>query len=215
MQVKRLFYDIVNNLVPGIVALTALYVVHHHSEQCHQPIFELRELVLTLLPFEIIVLLFVAYFISHFLSSLTTLFFEGFLLRMSLLARFTRDSRILGPNLYKAFVEKFQKTFGFEPGPKDFPACVIYVEAGQPAIYSSAVLFESFCGLAGNLTFILILYSLSEVVSWFIFGNLQSLQYVAIVIPITLVAFYHYLRLLRCYKLRILLGFIVSQDKNP
>jgi hypothetical protein len=209
MQIKTTLYDLIGHIIPGLAFLVVLFVGYNHSIQCHQPLTELREYIVSLTAGEIVVFVLFTYLAGHFLSTISAVLVEGLLSKMPGSARFNRDREILGENLYKTFAEKFQKTFGCEPQQKDFNTCVCYVEAKQPAIYSTAMVFRSFCGMARNLTLVLMAYSLCEIINWVVIGNSQSAQYLIAALVAGLISFCHYLRFLRYFRRRILNGFIV------
>ncbi|MBN2020837.1 MAG: hypothetical protein JW749_11510 [Sedimentisphaerales bacterium] len=209
MEIKTTFYDIVGYLVPGIVLLAVLFVGYNNSMQCQQPFLELKDLILNMSYKEAIVLGVLSYLIGHFISSISYPVIEWLLLKIPCFKRFYRSEKIVGSNMYKAFSEKFKKTFGYEPQAGDFATCICYVESKQPAVYSTTLIFKSFYGMARNLTLILWCYSLWELINWKMLKNHQSIGYFVVSLVVSFIIFYHYLRFLRYFKQNVLNGFIL------
>ncbi len=212
MEIKTTIYDIFGYIIPGLGFLVAAAVAHKHSQLCNQPIIEVREFIVTMPNMEITVTLILAYLIGHFLSSLSAFIFEDAFSKFTGLAWLKQNDKILGEKMYEPFKKKFEETFDCEPRQKDFHACASYVEAKQPAVYATALIFQSFYGMARNLTLILMAYLVWELVNWLVFKNSQSAQYLLLALPAGLVCFYHYLRFFRYYRQHILTGFIVPAD---
>ena len=199
-NIKTTFYDIAGYLVPGMVFVTVLFIGYNHSMACHQSFLELRNSIQNLSYTEIATLVIISYLTGHVLSSLSYFIIEVLLLKIPCFKRFKKSEMIVSLNIYNAFSEKFQKTFGFEPQERDFTACICYVESKQPSIYSTTLIFKSFYGMARNLTLILWGYSLWELINWLIIKNHQSFGYFAVSFIIGFIVFYHYLRFLRYFK---------------
>jgi len=209
MQIKTTVYDIVGYIVPGLVFLFVGYLGYGHSVKSGLTFDSVISGALSLTGGRIFLLVIAAYVAGHLLSSVSFFVIKSTILRTSLFKKFTDDKEILGPKLYGVFREKFQEVFGFDSDPAPLGVCICYVESKQPAIYSTALIFLSFFGMARSLSLILILYSLWELVNWAGFKNPQSSGYFFVSLALGLIAFYHYLRFLKYFKGHILAGFVV------
>jgi hypothetical protein len=211
MQVKTTIYDIVGYMIPGFGFFLAGYLGYSHSIRVEFTFDSIFADISSLTGSKIILLAILAYLIGHLLSTVSSLIIEGMILKIPLFKKFKDDKEILGPKMHGIFSEKFQKTFGFDSDPAQFGVCICHVESKQPAIYSTALIFLSFYGMARNLTLIFILYSIWELLNWLGFKNSQSFGYFLVSLTLGVIAFYHYLRFLKYFKQRILTGFVIPE----
>ena len=211
MQIKTTIYDIVGYMIPGFVLFLTGYLGYFHSIKTAFTFDSIIPDTLSLTASKIVLLAILAYLTGHLLSTVSSIIIESGILKMSLFEKFKNDKEVLGPKLHGIYSEKFQKIFGFDSDPAQFGVCICYVEAKQPAIYSTALIFLSFYGMARNLSLVLVSYSLWELLNWLGFKNSQSFGYFFVSLTLGVIAFYHYLRFLKYFKQRILTGFVIPE----
>ena len=92
---------------------------------------------------------------------------------------------------------------------KTFRLCVCFVEAYQNPVYSTALVFLTFYGMARNFALISFVYSVWEIINWIVKRQGSLCLFVLGSILVAVGFFIHYLRFYKYFKQHILNAFLL------
>lgn len=213
MNIKATIYDIFGYIFPGIMFLIFIGITY---VQLNTATIDTKLVPTIVSYFKNINLYFlvliVSYYIGHLTSSLSSLFIEKWIVYNKYSAYFSRKliiDNLLSIGAKERFLEIFKSTFGFDYSEgKDFRLVINYVEKNYSNNYSTSFVFLSFYGMARNMSFIFLLFSIIQVYIKCYF-HLNNLSFIFFPLMVAFIFFYEYFRYLKYFRENIASCFIL------
>lgn len=199
-EIKATFYDLISYLFSGLLFLLILFITSFHFKNSAIDWSMIKEMGGTI----ITLVLFVCYIIGHFLSTLSSLIIEKWLLANKIKSLIpVRDQ------LYGRFLEKYKDLFRCNYDNNDFRLVICYVESLQPNVYSTAFIFLSVYGMCRNFSLVFLSFSIIEIALSMLNRNSFLLGFAALYCLVGLIFLYGYFRFFKYFKQDIINGFIL------
>lgn len=204
-SVKGTLYDLLGYFAPGLIALTGVTFIVLRAKNIADPWSLVVSVVKDLTAEEVFVLIVFAYILGHAIASVSSWSIEKNLIKKKIDVK-----QIVGESHYVHICEKFDKLFSAQYGSKSDRKVICYVQAKQPAIYETALVFLSFYGMARNLTLVFGFFALAEI--FFIHFNIGSITVLVIQTVLCLVFLYEYFRFRKYFIDTIFSGFLIPEQ---
>ena len=215
LDFKATLYDILGYIIPGIITIFLswnLYLNLIGENDLIKSInnsYSKNNNIITMLIISI-----AGYYIGHLISTLSSIFIEKYIVYNKWIKYFSvrlSIKKILSSKMEEKVVNTFNEKYGsiYEDS-KDFRTIICFVEKNYQNIYSTAFVFLSFYGMARNVSFIFLNFSIAELIIAVVLKQRFSFEYSLLFIFVSLVFFYEYLKYLKYFKQHILNGFIAQ-----
>jgi hypothetical protein len=149
---------------------------------------------------------------------LSSLVFEKWTLHKFKLFRENWDlQKILDNDNYIRLSEKYEKVFKLKANKdeKCFRKCLVYVEAKQTSVYSTAFVFLSFYGMARSIALIMLVFAIWETIFIGIYSKkCEGLIYGGLALLAFAGFMRQYLRFQRYFRQHILSGFLLPEKEK-
>lgn len=216
VSIKTTIYDIFGYLMPGMLSISCIYAFYRQAAEKVGLIDALTGSLSEMNVYSCAALVGVGYLVGHFISALSSLVLEKWMLhKCKLFGKNWELRKILDNDKYIKFSKKYKEVFNLEAeDEKAFRDCLVYVEARQPAVYSTAFVFLSIYGMARGIALIALAFAIWAT----IYMGDCSKQCVGVAYGgIALLAFIgfmrQYLRFLRYFRQHILNGFLLPEKE--
>jgi hypothetical protein len=216
VSIKTTIYDIFGYLLPGMLSIGCIFVFYRQATEDVGLIDAFTGNLCGVNVYSCAALVGVGYLVGHFVSALSSLVLEKWMLhKLNLFGKSWDLIKILDNDTYQQLSKKYKEVFKLEANKdeKFFRNCLVYVEARQPAVYSTAFVFLSFYGMARGIALI----AITSAIWAFIYIGFYSKQCVcAVYVILALLAFAgfmrQYLRFQRYFRQHILSGFLLPGE---
>jgi hypothetical protein len=218
VSIKTTIYDIFGYLMPGLLSIICVYAFYRQAMEKVGLIDAFAGSFSKMNVYSFAALLGAGYLVGHFISALSSLVLEKWMLHKYKLFGDSWELReILDNDTYIQLSKKYKEVFNLEADKdeKFFRNCLVYVEARQPAVYSTAFVFLSFYGMARGIALIALIFAVWAT----IYIGYYSKQCVGIAYGgLALIAFTgfmrQYLRFQRYFRKHILSGFLLPEKED-
>lgn len=216
VNIKTTIYDIVGYLMPGLLSISCIYAFYRQAAEKVGLIDAFAGGLSGINVYSCAALVGVGYLVGHFVSALSSLVLEKWMLhKFKVFGKNWEVRKILDNDTYIQLSKKYKEVFKLEANKdaKLFRNCLVYVEARQPSVYSTAFVFLSFYGMARGIAFIAIAIAIWAT----LYVGLYNKQYVGVAYGVlALLAFAgfmrQYLRFKRYFIQHILSGFLLPEE---
>ena len=218
VSIKTTIYDIFGYLMPGLLSISCIYAFYKQAIDKSGIIDAFAGIFNGWNVYSCAALVGVAYLVGHFISTLSSLVFEKWTLHeYKLFSEYWELEKILDNNTYIQLSKKYEKVFKIKANKdeKFFRKCLVYVEAKQPAIYSTAFVFMSFYGMARSIALIALGFAVWTTVYIGIYSKqCIGMVYGILALIVFAVFMQHYLRFQRYFRQHILSGFLLPEKED-
>ena len=217
-EIKTTVYDIFGYLLPGYIFCALAFIGYHHfigsNTKCI--VSSATKAASSLKLYNFLAISAIAYVIGHLFSAFSSFLIKDLLIeKKDCFGKYRDSEEILGKDLYYAFCQKVRNTFNVIANDRrTFRLCLCYVEAKQPVVYSTALVFLSINGMARTLALITFLFSICEIINLIVIKDSVLFWFVIASIAATFGFFYQSLRFYKYFNQRILIAFLLPNNLN-
>ena len=216
VSIKTTIYDIFGYLMPGLLSISCIYAFYRQAAEKVGLIDAFSGSLCKMNVYSCAALVGAGYLAGHFVSALSSLVLEKWMLhKCKLFGENWMLRKILDNDTYLQFSKKYEEVFKLKAknGEKVFRDCFVYVEARQPAVYSTAFVFLSIYGMARGIALIALAFAIWATIyigacnkQWVgvLYGGLALLVFIGFM--------RQYLRFHRYFRQHILNGFLLPES---
>ncbi|HCO95457.1 MAG TPA: hypothetical protein DIU00_16160, partial [Phycisphaerales bacterium] len=149
LSIKTTIYDILGYLLPGLLFISCIFAFYMQTKEEVGIIDAFSGSLSGMNVYSCAALLGAGYLVGHFISALSSLVLEKWMLNaLKLFGKNLELRKILGNSAYNQLLKKYKVVFEHEANKDEklFRNCLVYVESRQPSVYSTAFVFLSFYG---------------------------------------------------------------------
>ena len=209
---KGTLYDLLGYFAPGLVAWIGGFAAFLRLSNTPNIFAALRAAISDLSVFETFVIIIAVYVLGHGIASASSYLIEKKLLSIIRPLRNSVDAqKIFGNAHYAVFCRKYETIFQTPYDTGSIRRVICYVQAKQPAVYETALIFLSFYGMARNLAGTSWLFSIVEIA--FLIQARGSLSILILLAGLGFLFLYEYIRFRKYYLETILSGFLIPEKE--
>lgn len=208
-EIKATLYDIFGYILPGLLLIFLSYIMFKNFNKVFDFIEIINGFILYVDIKKIVLLLIIAYFLGHALSSFSSFTVEKIFLKIS---KGMQDEKIISSEMFGLFKKIFYDIFAIEYKKSDFRTVICYVESREPAIYSTAFAFLSFYGMARCVAFIFSIFFVFEIIVFIKYFQYTSMYCAIGFLFLSVTFYYEYYRFFRYFKQEIMMGFVLPKN---
>lgn len=212
-NIKGTLYDLLGYFAPGFIGLAGGYIITLEANNVPDLYAEITETIGNISAFEVFILIIAAYILGHAVASFSSWLIEKILIeKIKRLKQAVAVNHILGDADYNVFCKKYKYIFGVDYSDKSLRKVICFVQAKQPLVYDTALVFLSFYGMARNLSLVFGVFSLIEARACFLGQGVFCV--LALLLLLFVVFFYEYIRFRKYFLDTILSAFFIPEKET-
>ncbi len=213
-ELKFSMYDFMAYFLSGAVFTLAFFIARaHYAGEPVDPnaiLVWLKAINAT----TVLLVILLLYVLGHVIATLSSFFIENLLVTRFLDKLHADPAHAVSKNTAASFREKFKTVFGFEFENEDFRLVESYTQEYTPAGYSTAFVFLCVYGMARNLSFNFLLFTLCELLISIVSRNAVPLSFAGIYLFIGIVLFVHFIRFNKHFLNQIISSFLCAGNNT-
>lgn len=211
MTFKSTIYDLLGYFVPGFISIFLFFISFYPANICKETLDSILTYFLTGGIHVILFTIVICYVLGFLFSGLSNIFVFKLLPKIfPSLNAYSDYEKIIDNESLEIIKIKFKGLFSINLCKDNVRLVVNNVENQKPVLYSTALYFMSFYGMASSSFLLLVIFSMVQSIILFIQFNLTLLVILILYLVFSFLFLYQYLRFIRYYNQQIFYSFLAK-----